>query len=104
MTRDEFNNIIHKHNRKLFAIAFRILRNRQEAEDVVQDVFLKMWMMGKKLDEYYLQNLISIDDEYTSSLNARCLKSLTEFYGDKSKAEKVHRKNLDIQKKINERE
>ena len=52
MTRDEFNNIIHKHNRKLFAIAFRILRNRQEAEDVVQDVFLKMWMMGKKLDEY----------------------------------------------------
>jgi RNA polymerase sigma-70 factor (ECF subfamily) len=29
-----------------------MLQNRQEAEDVVQEVFLKMWMMGKKLDEY----------------------------------------------------
>jgi len=29
-----------------------MLHNRQEAEDVVQDVFLKMWAMGEKLDEY----------------------------------------------------
>jgi RNA polymerase sigma factor (sigma-70 family) len=52
MTRNAFNDIIHKQNRKLFTIAFRILRNQQEAEDVVQDVFMKMWMMGNKLDEY----------------------------------------------------
>ena len=52
MTRDAFNEIIHKNNRKLFAIAFRMLHNRQEAEDVVQDVFLKMWTMGSKLDRY----------------------------------------------------
>jgi RNA polymerase sigma-70 factor (ECF subfamily) len=52
MTRDTFDDIIHKYNRKLFALAFRMLRNRQEAEDVVQDVFLKMWMMGNKLDKY----------------------------------------------------
>jgi RNA polymerase sigma-70 factor (ECF subfamily) len=52
MTREAFNEIIHKQNRRLFAIAFRILRNQEEAEDVVQDVFMKMWMMGNKLDEY----------------------------------------------------
>jgi len=52
MKRDAFNDIIHKYNRKLFAFAFRMLRNRQEAEDVVQDVFIKMWMMGDKLDNY----------------------------------------------------
>jgi len=52
MTRDAFNEIINKYNRKLFAIAFRMLRNRQEAEDVVQDVFMKMWMMGNKIDKY----------------------------------------------------
>ncbi len=52
MTRNAFNDLIHTQNRKLFIIAFRILRNQQEAEDVVQNVFMKMWMMGKKLDEY----------------------------------------------------
>lgn len=29
-----------------------MLRNQQEAEDVVQNVFMKMWLMGNKLDEY----------------------------------------------------
>jgi RNA polymerase sigma factor (sigma-70 family) len=29
-----------------------MLRNQEEAEDIVQDVFMKMWMMGNKLDEY----------------------------------------------------
>jgi len=52
MKHDTFNEIIHKYNRKLFAIAIHMLRNRQEAEDVVQDVFIKMWIMGNKLDEY----------------------------------------------------
>jgi len=52
MTRDAFNVIIHRLNRKLFAIAFRIVKNRQEAEDIVQEVFMKMWIMRKKLDDY----------------------------------------------------
>ena len=52
MTRNAFNDLIHKQNRKLFMIAFRILRNQQEAEDIVQEVFMKMWIMGNKLDEY----------------------------------------------------
>ena len=33
-------------------IAFRIVKNKPEAEDAVQEVFLKMWTMGEKLDEY----------------------------------------------------
>ena len=52
MTRDVFNEIIHRNNRKFFAAAFRILRNQQEAEDIVQEVFMKMWLMGDKLDKY----------------------------------------------------
>ncbi len=52
MTRDAFNVIIHRLNRKLFAIAFRIVKNQQEAEDIVQEVFMKMWMMKKRLDDY----------------------------------------------------
>lgn len=52
MTLEAFNNIIHNNYRKLYIIAFRILKNQQEAEDVVQEVFMKMWMMKEKLDDY----------------------------------------------------
>lgn len=52
MTRYAFNDIIHDNHRKLFGIAFRVLKNREEAEDVVQEVFMKMWMMKEKLDKY----------------------------------------------------
>lgn len=52
MTRDAFIDIIHKLNRKLFIIAYSIIKNRQESEDVVQEVFMKMWMMKNKLDDY----------------------------------------------------
>jgi RNA polymerase sigma-70 factor, ECF subfamily len=52
MTRNAFNDIIHGNHRKLFGIAFRILKNQQEAEDVIQEVFMKMWIMKDKLDKY----------------------------------------------------
>ena len=35
--------IIRTHSRTLFAIAFGILRSREEAEDVVQDSLVKAW-------------------------------------------------------------
>lgn len=52
MTRTDFNDIIHNSYRKLFRIAFRVLGNEQEAEDVIQEIFMKMWLMKDKLDEY----------------------------------------------------
>jgi RNA polymerase sigma-70 factor (ECF subfamily) len=35
--------IIRKHSRTLFAIAYGILQNREEAEDAVQDALVKAW-------------------------------------------------------------
>lgn len=69
MTRDAFNDIIYKYNRKFFAIAFRMLHNRQEAEDVVQDVFLKMWAMGAKLDEYLDKGALGVTMTKNSCLD-----------------------------------
>ncbi|HTL79468.1 MAG TPA: sigma-70 family RNA polymerase sigma factor [Candidatus Babeliales bacterium] len=37
--------IIRTHSRILFAIAYGILQNREEAEDVVQDSLVKAWKM-----------------------------------------------------------
>ena len=52
MTREGFNELVRQHNRNLYGYAFRILRNQEEAEDAVQEVFIKLWNLGKKLDEY----------------------------------------------------
>ena len=43
--RKAFEMIIRTHGRTLFAIAYAILQNREEAEDVVQDSLVKAWKM-----------------------------------------------------------
>lgn len=52
MTRSDFNDLVRQLNRNLYGYAFRILRNQEEAEDAVQEVFIKLWNLGKKLDGY----------------------------------------------------
>lgn len=41
--REAFEMIIRTHSRTLFAIAYGILQNREEAEDAVQDALIKAW-------------------------------------------------------------
>ena len=41
--REAFEMIIRAHSRTLFAIAYGILQNREETEDVVQDALVKAW-------------------------------------------------------------
>jgi RNA polymerase sigma-70 factor (ECF subfamily) len=43
--RQAFEVIIRTHSRTLFAIAYGILQNREEAEDVVQDSLVRAWRM-----------------------------------------------------------
>jgi RNA polymerase sigma factor (sigma-70 family) len=52
MTRPGFDLLVQQLSRKLYGFAFRILRNQEEAEDVVQEIFIRIWKLGKKLDEY----------------------------------------------------
>ena len=41
--RDAFELVIRSSSRALFAIAYGVLQDRAEAEDVVQDAFIKAW-------------------------------------------------------------
>lgn len=52
MTREEFNNYVKLMSSRLYSLAFRILRKQDEAEDAVQEVFIRIWKMGAKLDCY----------------------------------------------------
>jgi len=68
MTRAEFNEYVRMHSRKLYSFAFRILRNQEESEDAVQEVFIKLWNMGEKLDSY-----INIDALATTMIRNYCI-------------------------------
>lgn len=52
MTRSEFNNLVHSTGRNLYRQAYRILKDQQGSEDAVQEVFVKLWKMNERLDEY----------------------------------------------------
>jgi len=52
MTRLEFNNQVLQSSRKLYLVAFRFLRNQEEAEDAVQEVFMRLWNRREDLDKY----------------------------------------------------
>jgi RNA polymerase sigma-70 factor (ECF subfamily) len=68
MTGDEFKEYVRQQSRKLYGIAFRILRIQEEAEDAVQEVFIKLWNMGVKLEEYN-----SIDALATTMIKNYCI-------------------------------
>ncbi|HCR85687.1 MAG TPA: hypothetical protein DIV86_03315 [Alphaproteobacteria bacterium] len=38
-----FAVLVKRHSTKFYAVAFRMLRTREQAEDIVQDCFLKFW-------------------------------------------------------------
>jgi RNA polymerase sigma factor (sigma-70 family) len=71
MTRADFNDLVRQLNRKLYGFAFRILRNQEEAEDAVQEIFIKLWNLGKKLDEYN-----SIDALAATMIKNHCIDQL----------------------------
>jgi RNA polymerase sigma-70 factor (ECF subfamily) len=60
MSRDNFNDLVRQLSRKLYGYSFRILRNQEEAEDAVQEVFIKLWNLGKKLDGYISIEALSV--------------------------------------------
>jgi RNA polymerase sigma-70 factor (ECF subfamily) len=53
MTSENFKKQFLPHAEKLYALAFRLLGNKHEASDAVQDTFLKLW---NKRNELEIQN------------------------------------------------
>jgi len=52
MTKQEFKKQVLPTQGKLFRLAVRMLNSRQEAEDTIQDAYLKLWNMRDKLHHY----------------------------------------------------
>lgn len=50
MKRQEYNTIVKLHSDKLYGYATKFLRNSEDAQDIVQDVFEKLWINRKKVE------------------------------------------------------
>lgn len=68
MIKDNFENIVNDHNLKIFNYILKIVRNREEAEDLLQEVFHSFWeKMDQVNEKTYLAYLYKTS--YHKSLN-----------------------------------
>ncbi len=50
MKRNEYNIVVKEQSGNLFGYAIRFLRNEEDAKDIVQDVFEKLWLNRSKVE------------------------------------------------------
>jgi len=50
LNRLEYNIAVRKHSSNLYGFVFSFLRNSEDTQDIVQDVFEKLWINRKKVE------------------------------------------------------
>jgi len=83
MKQEEFKKEIVPLREKLLFYAQRILQTQEDAEDVVQEVMLKLWHIRKELDKY--NNVAALAVTITKNLCLNRLKSFREYDNDMDK-------------------
>ena len=77
-----FSCFVAKYQQMAFTIAFRILENREEAEEVVQDAFVKMYralpsfQFGSKFSTWFYKIV------YNTAITAQRKQSVFDSYDD----------------------
>ena len=64
-----FDQVYEQYFHKLFSFVFKILKNEAEADDIVQEVFVKIWQSRYKLGEYKLLNSYIFTIAYNGSVD-----------------------------------
>ncbi len=79
---EEFNKLVERMRDKMFRLALRVVKNEEEAHDVVQDSFIKVWNKREKLAE--------IDNP-----DAYCMTIARNMGIDKLRARKMETSDID---------
>lgn len=64
-----FDRIYELYSHKLFSFVFGILKNDAESEDIVQEVFIKIWESRNKLGDHKLLNSYIFTIAYNNSID-----------------------------------
>lgn len=81
-----FDEIFKRYNKKVYCFALSYLKNREEAQDVVQEVFMNLWRYRDQINEYYVFSKYLFKITY----NATC-KRFRKQASDKKQMEEVAR-------------
>jgi RNA polymerase sigma-70 factor (ECF subfamily) len=60
MRASEFKTLVMPYCDRIYRLAFRLMGNREESEDIVQEVYLKLWGLRSQLDQYDSIEALSI--------------------------------------------
>jgi RNA polymerase sigma-70 factor (ECF subfamily) len=64
-----FDRVYELYSHKLFSFVFKILKNEAEADDIVQEVFVRIWESRHKLEDYKLLNSYIFTIAYNNSID-----------------------------------
>ncbi len=64
-----FDRVYELYSHKLFSFVFKILKNEAEVDDIVQEVFVKIWESRDKLEDYKLLNSYIFTIAYNNSID-----------------------------------
>ena len=60
MKSSEFKLLVMPYSSRLYRMAFRLMNSREEAEDIVQEVYVKLWGMRNELGRYNSIEALSV--------------------------------------------
>ncbi len=60
MKSSEFKLLVMPYSSRLYRMAYRLMGNREEAEDIVQEVYVKLWGLRNELQNYNSIEALSI--------------------------------------------
>ena len=84
-----FDNIFKKYNKKVYYFALSYLKDREEAQDVVQEVFMNLWRYRDQINVYYVFSKYLFKITY----NTTC-KTFRKQASDRKKMEEVLRNTV----------
>ena len=88
MQKDQFKNQVLVHKDQMYRLALRILRNEEDAKDIVQDSFLKLWSKRK-----VLENINSIKSFSLTMVRNACIDHIRKHKPETDKEKQLYSKS-----------
>lgn len=88
MQKDQFQNQVLVHKDQMYRLAQRILRNEEDAKDIVQDSFVKLWSKRKVLG-----NIKSIKSFTLTMVRNACIDHIRKHKPETDKEQQINSKS-----------